>query len=253
MNQSIDKEKSPKKTFSALDKIKKSKKNQVPLESVSEENTQFNLDNVFKSKNPEVVQPILSTKIPVKEDKIVEVKTVKVEPEVQSKNSVKPETVVETQKYENFDIASRLLPNDETIPEQTLKPVNMTIEEVVEIELKPETRTSAEIAKDRLREDVLGERRPTPVFTETLESKRAITASDNLHKMLGQPDNQAQETSTATIYEDEESEDNNVVITKKSIFIPWDKAPIEEKRKARKIMTAGVATTLVALTYLTFH
>lgn len=68
--------------------------------------------------------------------------------------------------------------------------------------------------------------------------------------MLGSPQIQQ-----AEIYANEEStvDENDVAITNDSIFIPWEKAPEEDKKKARKIMKAGVASTLLALTILTFH
>lgn len=256
MNQSIDKEKSPKKAFSALDKIKKSKKNQPTVNDKAVEKTQFNIDSVLKNNVSEPIKTIPTPKPvevsvspvidPIQESKpIVENKAV----EVKSIPEIKEDVVLDSKINDNFDIASRLKINSEADFENTRNTYSSILEEKVEV--KTDTRTSAEIAKDRLKEDVLGERRAPVQFSEGIENKRAIKASDNLERILGNPHSDSQEV--PNIYEDEEITNNDVVITKKSIFIPWNQASADEKTKARKIMSAGVATTLAALTYLTFH
>lgn len=256
MNQSIDKEKSPKKAFSALDKIKKSKKNQPTVNDKAVEKTQFNVDSVLKNNVSEPIKTIPTPKPvevsvspvidPIQESKpIVENKAV----EVKSIPEIKEDVVLDSKINDNFDIASRLKINSELEFESTKNVSPSVLEESVEF--KTDTRTSAEIAKDRLKEDVLGERRTPILFSEDIENKRTIKASDNLERILGNPHNDSQEV--PNIYEDEEITNDDVVITKKSIFIPWNQASADEKTKARKIMSAGVATTLAALTYLTFH
>lgn len=237
MSQSIDKEKNSRKNFSALDKIKKSKKSTVVEQEVAIKEEHFNIDSVLKNGTDDKyisTAKILNTPLPIEEESVVLVE--------------KEEVIVNKKNEEQtFDIASKLKPS----PIQEIENIQQVkTQSVIEPDVKIETRTSAAIAKDRLREDVLGLRETVKTSTINSEYKRTITANDNLTQMLGSPQEQPVE-----IYSDEESniEKNEVVITKESVFIPWEKAPDEDKRKARKIMKAGVASTLLALTYLTFH
>lgn len=245
MSQSIDKGKSSRKNFSALDKIKKSKKNNaIEVDKESPKEDHFNIDSVLKNNlETEHLSSTTIVEVPNTEEKPVII----VEEE-----DVVVETVLNKQienKDQTFDIASKLKPN----PVQEIENVQQIKTQSViepELDVKIETRTSAAIAKDRLKEDVLGVRETVKTSSVNSEYKRTITANDNLTQILGSPQIQPVE-----IYSDEESniENNEVVITKESVFIPWEKAPDEDKRKARKIMKAGVASTLLALTYLTFH
>lgn len=243
MSQSIDKEKNSRKNFSALDKIKKSKKSNIVEQEVTIKEEHFNIDSVLKNDtDAKYVSPatILNTPLPVEEESVVL---------VEKEEVIVNKFVNKKNEDQNFDIASKLKP----IPIQEIENIQQVkTQSVIEpsVEVKIETRTSAAIAKDRLREDVLGLRETVKTSPMNSEYKRTITANDNLTQILGSPQEQVVE-----IYSDEESniEKNEVVITKESVFIPWEKAPDEDKRKARKIMKAGVASTLLALTYLTFH
>lgn len=243
MSQSIDKEKNSRKNFSALDKIKKSKKSNIVEQEVTIKEEHFNIDSVLRNDtDAKYVSPatILNTPLPVEEESVVL---------VEKEEVIVNKFVNKKNEDQNFDIASKLKPS----PIQEIENIQQVkTQSVIEpsVEVKIETRTSAAIAKDRLREDVLGLRETVKTSPMNSEYKRTITANDNLTQILGSPQEQAVE-----IYSDEESniEKNEVVITKESVFIPWEKAPDEDKRKARKIMKAGVASTLLALTYLTFH
>lgn len=243
MSQSIDKEKNSRKNFSALDKIKKSKKNNVVEQEIEKKEEQFNIDSVLKNNVDDKyisTATILNTPNSIEEESVVLVEKDVVEIAVDKRNENEEQT---------FDIASKLKQNP--IQElENIQPSNTFLAKEPELEVKIETRTSAAIAKDRLREDVLGLRETVKTSPVNLGYKRTITANDNLNQILGSSQIQQVE-----IYSDEESslEKNDVVITNNSIFIPWEKAPDEDKRKARKIVKAGVASTLLALTYFTFH
>lgn len=239
-SQSIDKEKSSKKPFAALDKIKKSKKNNVV--NSKEEQAHFNIDSVLKSN--EDVAPISS--IVTESIELVEPTKIIKEPEIIVENIVPKKTENVNQ---SFDIASKLKHRSiQDIENVQLKDTRLI--EKSNLDVKIETRTSAAIAKDRLREDVLGDKVIAKATPENLAYKRTITANDNLTKILG-----PSQIQPAEIYADEESsiEENKVVITKDSIFIPWERASERDKKKARKIMKAGVASSILFLTYLTFH
>lgn len=240
-SQSIDKEKGSKKSFAALDKIKKSKKSSVvENKEIQKEEAHFNIDSILKNTETGEVKhsPAMNVYVePVERVKKEEVIVEKVLP----KND---EVINHT-----FDIASKLKPNPvdelENVQSNEIKLTEETVSDV-----KIETRSSAAIAKDRLKEDVLGSKGSLKPLSENVGYKRTITANDNLTQILGSPPIQKTE-----IYANEEStvDENEVVITNDSIFIPWEKAPEEDKKKARKIMKAGVASTLLALTILTFH
>lgn len=240
-SQSIDKEKGSKKSFAALDKIKKSKKSSVvENKEVQKEEAHFNIDSILKNTETGEVKHSPAMNVYVEPVEIVKKEEVIVE-KVLPKND---EVINHT-----FDIASKLKPNPvdelENIQSNEIKLTEETVSDV-----KIETRSSAAIAKDRLKEDVLGSKGSLKPLSENVGYKRTITANDNLTQMLGSPQIQQ-----AEIYANEEStvDENDVVITNDSIFIPWEKAPEEDKKKARKIMKAGVASTLLALTILTFH
>lgn len=240
-SQSIDKEKGSKKSFAALDKIKKSKKSSVvENKEVQKEEAHFNIDSILKNTETGEVKHSPAMNVYVEPVEIVKKEEVIVE-KVLPKND---EVINHT-----FDIASKLKPNPvdelENVQSNEIKLTEETVSDV-----KIETRSSAAIAKDRLKEDVLGSKGSLKPLSENVGYKRTITANDNLTQMLGSPQIQQ-----AEIYANEEStvDENDVVITNDSIFIPWEKAPEEDKKKARKIMKAGVASTLLALTILTFH
>lgn len=240
-SQSIDKEKGSKKSFAALDKIKKSKKSSVvENKEIQKEEAHFNIDSILKNTETGEVKHSPAMNVYVEPVEIVKKEEVIVE-KVLPKND---EVINHT-----FDIASKLKPNPvdelENVQSNEIKLTEETVSDV-----KIETRSSAAIAKDRLKEDVLGSKGSVKPFSENVGYKRTITANDNLTQILGSPQIQK-----AEIYTNEEStvDENEVVITNDSIFIPWEKAPEEDKKKARKIMKAGVASTLLALTILTFH
>lgn len=240
-SQSIDKEKGSKKSFAALDKIKKSKKSSVvENKEVQKEEAHFNIDSILKNTENGEVKHSPAMNVYVEPVEIVKKEEVIVE-KVLPKND---EVINHT-----FDIASKLKPNPvdelENVQSNEIKLTEETVSDV-----KIETRSSAAIAKDRLKEDVLGSKGSLKPLSENVGYRRTITANDNLTQMLGSPQIQQ-----AEIYANEEStvDENDVVITNDSIFIPWEKAPEEDKKKARKIMKAGVASTLLALTILTFH
>lgn len=241
-SQSIDKEKGSKKSFAALDKIKKSKKSSVvENKEVQKEEAHFNIDSILKNTETGEVKHSPAMNVYVEPAEPVEI--VKKEEVIVEKVLPKNDEVIN----HTFDIASKLKPNpvDEL---ENVHEIKLTEETVSDVKI--ETRSSAAIAKDRLKEDVLGSKGSLKPFSENVEYKRTITANDNLTQILGSP--QIQKTE---IYANEEStvDENDVVITNDSIFIPWEKAPEEDKKKARKIMKAGVASTLLALTILTFH
>lgn len=240
-SQSIDKEKGSKKSFAALDKIKKSKKSSVvENKEIQKEEAHFNIDSILKNTETGEVKHSPAMNVYVEPVEIVKKEEVIVE-KVLPKND---EVINHT-----FDIASKLKPNPvdelENVQSNEIKLTEETVSDV-----KIETRSSAAIAKDRLKEDVLGSKGSVKPLSENVGYKRTITANDNLTQILGSPPIQKTE-----IYANEEStvDENEVVITDDSIFIPWEKAPEEDKKKARKIMKAGVASTLLALTILTFH
>lgn len=233
-SQSIDKEKGSKKSFAALDKIKKSKKSSVvENKEVQKEEAHFNIDSILKNTETGEVKHSPAMNVYVEPAEPVEI--VKKEEVIVEKVLPKNDEVIN----HTFDIASKLKPNpvDEL---ENVHEIKLTEETVSDVKI--ETRSSAAIAKDRLKED-----KP---LSENVGYKRTITANDNLTQILGSPPIQKTE-----IYANEEStvDENEVVITNDSIFIPWEKAPEEDKKKARKIMKAGVASTLLALTILTFH
>lgn len=241
-SQSIDKEKGSKKSFAALDKIKKSKKSSVvENKEVQKEEAHFNIDSILKNTETGEVKHSPAMNVYVEAAEPVEI--VKKEEVIVEKVLPKNDEVIN----HTFDIASKLKPNpvDEL---ENVHEIKLTEETVSDVKI--ETRSSAAIAKDRLKEDVLGSKGSLKPLSENVEYKRTITANDNLTQILGSP--QIQKTE---IYANEEStvDENDVVITNDSIFIPWEKAPEEDKKKARKIMKAGVASTLLALTILTFH
>lgn len=241
-SQSIDKEKGSKKSFAALDKIKKSKKSSVvENKEVQKEEAHFNIDSILKNTETGEVKHSPAMNVYVEPAEPVEI--VKKEEVIVEKVLPKNDEVIN----HAFDIASKLKPNpvDEL---ENVHEIKLTEETVSDVKI--ETRSSAAIAKDRLKEDVLGSKGSLKPLSENVEYKRTITANDNLTQILGSP--QIQKTE---IYANEEStvDENDVVITNDSIFIPWEKAPEEDKKKARKIMKAGVASTLLALTILTFH
>lgn len=243
-SQSIDKEKGSKKSFAALDKIKKSKKSSVvENKEVQKEEAHFNIDSILKNTETGEVKHSPAMNVYVEPAEPVEI--VKKEEVIVEKVLPKNDEVIN----HTFDIASKLKPN----PVDELENVHeIKLTEEIVSDVKIETRSSAAIAKDRLKEDVLGSKGSLKPLSENVEYKRTITANDNLTQILGSPPIQKTE-----IYANEESTvDENeveVVITNDSIFIPWEKAPEEDKKKARKIMKAGVASTLLALTILTFH
>lgn len=243
-SQSIDKEKGSKKSFAALDKIKKSKKSSVvENKEVQKEEAHFNIDSILKNTETGEVKHSPAMNVYVEPAEPVEI--VKKEEVIVEKVLPKNDEVIN----HTFDIASKLKPNPadelENVQSNEIKLTEETVSDV-----KIETRSSAAIAKDRLKEDVLGSKGSLKPLSENVGYKRTITANDNLTQMLGSPQIQQ-----AEIYANEEStvDENDVVITNDSIFIPWEKAPEEDKKKARKIMKAGVASTLLALTILTFH
>lgn len=241
-SQSIDKEKGSKKSFAALDKIKKSKKSSVvENKEVQKEEAHFNIDSILKNTETGEVKHSPAMNIYVEPAEPVEI--VKKEEVIVEKVLPKNDEVIN----HTFDIASKLKPNpvDEL---ENVHEIKLTEETVSDVKI--ETRSSAAIAKDRLKEDVLGSKGSLKPLSENVGYKRTITANDNLTQILGSPPIQKTE-----IYANEEStvDENEVVITNDSIFIPWEKAPEEDKKKARKIMKAGVASTLLALTILTFH
>lgn len=243
-SQSIDKEKGSKKSFAALDKIKKSKKSSVvENKEVQKEEAHFNIDSILKNTETGEVKHSPAMNVYVEPAEPVEI--VKKEEVIIEKVLPKNDEVIN----HTFDIASKLKPNPvdelENVQSNEMKLTEETVSDV-----KIETRSSAAIAKDRLKEDVLGSKGSVKPFSENVGYKRTITANDNLTQILGSPQIQK-----AEIYTNEEStvDENEVVITNDSIFIPWEKAPEEDKKKARKIMKAGVASTLLALTILTFH
>ncbi|EPP7234590.1 hypothetical protein ACTOJ1_001539 [Shigella flexneri] len=243
-SQSIDKEKGSKKSFAALDKIKKSKKSSVvENKEVQKEEAHFNIDSILKNTETGEVKHSPAMNVYVEPAEPVEI--VKKEEVIVKKVLPKNDEVIN----HTFDIASKLKPNPvdelENVQSNEIKLTEETVSDV-----KIETRSSAAIAKDRLKEDVLGSKGSLKPLSENVGYKRTITANDNLTQMLGSPQIQQ-----AEIYANEEStvDENDVVITNDSIFIPWEKAPEEDKKKARKIMKAGVASTLLALTILTFH
>lgn len=244
-SQSIDKEKGSKKSFAALDKIKKSKKSSVvENKEVQKEEAHFNIDSILKNTETGEVKHSPAMNVYVEPAEPAEpVEIVKKEEVIVEKVLPKNDEVIN----HTFDIASKLKPNpvDEL---ENVHEIKLTEETVSDVKI--ETRSSAAIAKDRLKEDVLGSKGSLKPLSENVEYKRTITANDNLTQILGSP--QIQKTE---IYANEEStvDENDVVITNDSIFIPWEKAPEEDKKKARKIMKAGVASTLLALTILTFH
>lgn len=244
-SQSIDKEKGSKKSFAALDKIKKSKKSSVvEKKEVQKEEAHFNIDSILKNTETGEVKHSPAMNVYVEPAEPAEpVEIVKKEEVIVEKVLPKNDEVIN----HTFDIASKLKPNpvDEL---ENVHEIKLTEETVSDVKI--ETRSSAAIAKDRLKEDVLGSKGSLKPLSENVEYKRTITANDNLTQILGSP--QIQKTE---IYANEEStvDENDVVITNDSIFIPWEKAPEEDKKKARKIMKAGVASTLLALTILTFH
>lgn len=241
-SQSIDKEKGSKKSFAALDKIKKSKKSSVvENKEVQKEEAHFNIDSILKNTETGEVKHSPAMNVYVEPAEPVEI--VKKEEVIVEKVLPKNDEVIN----HTFDIASKLKPNpvDEL---ENVHEIKLTEETVSDVKI--ETRSSAAIAKDRLKEDVLGSKGSLKPLSENVGYKRTITANDNLTQILGSPPIQKTE-----IYVNEEStvDENDVVITNDSIFIPWEKAPEEDKKKARKIMKAGVASTLLALTILTFH
>lgn len=243
-SQSIDKEKGSKKSFAALDKIKKSKKSSVvENKEVQKEEAHFNIDSILKNTETGEVKHSPAMNVYVEPAEPAEI--VKKEEVIVKKVLPKNDEVIN----HTFDIASKLKPNPvdelENVQSNEIKLTEETVSDV-----KIETRSSAAIAKDRLKEDVLGSKGSLKPLSENVGYKRTITANDNLTQMLGSPQIQQ-----AEIYANEEStvDENDVVITNDSIFIPWEKAPEEDKKKARKIMKAGVASTLLALTILTFH
>lgn len=241
-SQSIDKEKGSKKSFAALDKIKKSKKSSVvENKEVQKEEAHFNIDSILKNTETGEVKHSPAMNVYVEPAEPVEI--VKKEEAIVEKVLPKNDEVIN----HTFDIASKLKPNpvDEL---ENVHEIKLTEETVSDVKI--ETRSSAAIAKDRLKEDVLGSKGSLKPLSENVGYKRTITANDNLTQILGSPPIQKTE-----IYANEEStvDENEVVITNDSIFIPWEKAPEEDKKKARKIMKAGVASTLLALTILTFH
>lgn len=241
-SQSIDKEKGSKKSFAALDKIKKSKKSSVvENKEVQKEEAHFNIDSILKNTETGEVKHSPAMNVYVEPAEPVEI--VKKEEVIVEKVLPKNDEVIN----HTFDIASKLKPNpvDEL---ENVHEIKLTEETVSDVKI--ETRSSAAIAKDRLKEDVLGSKGSLKPLSENVGYKRTITANDNLNQILGSPPIQKTE-----IYANEEStvDENEVVITNDSIFIPWEKAPEEDKKKARKIMKAGVASTLLALTILTFH
>lgn len=246
-SQSIDKEKGSKKSFAALDKIKKSKKSSVvENKEVQKEEAHFNIDSILKNTETGEVKHSPAMNVYVEPAEPAEpVEIVKKEEVIVKKVLPKNDEVIN----HTFDIASKLKPNPvdelENVQSNEIKLTEETVSDV-----KIETRSSAAIAKDRLKEDVLGSKGSLKPLSENVGYKRTITANDNLTQMLGSPQIQQ-----AEIYTNEEStvDENDVVITNDSIFIPWEKAPEEDKKKARKIMKAGVASTLLALTILTFH
>ena len=241
-SQSIDKEKGSKKSFAALDKIKKSKKSSVvENKEVQKEEAHFNIDSILKNTETGEVKHSPAMNVYVEPAEPVEI--VKKEEVIVEKVLPKNDEVIN----HTFDIASKLKPNpvDEL---ENVHEIKLTEETVSDVKI--ETRSSAAIAKGRLKEDVLGSKGSLKPLSENVGYKRTITANDNLTQILGSPPIQKTE-----IYANEEStvDENEVVITNESIFIPWEKAPAEHKKKARKIMKAGVASTLLALTILTFH
>lgn len=241
-SQSIDKEKGSKKSFAALDKIKKSKKSSVvENKEVQKEEAHFNIDSILKNTETGEVKHSPAMNVYVEPAEPVEI--VKKEEVIVEKVLPKNDEVIN----HTFDIASKLKPNpvDEL---ENVHEIKLTEETVSDVKI--ETRSSAAIAKGRLKEDVLGSKGSLKPLSENVGYKRTITANDNLTQILGSPPIQKTE-----IYANEEStvDENEVVITNDSIFIPWEKAPEEDKKKARKIMKAGVASTLLALTILTFH
>jgi len=247
-SQSIDKEKGSKKSFAALDKIKKSKKSSVvENKEVQKEEAHFNIDSILKNTETGEVKHSPAMNVYVEPAEPAEpaepVEIVKKEEVIVEKVLPKNDEVIN----HTFDIASKLKPNpvDEL---ENVHEIKLTEETVSDVKI--ETRSSAAIAKDRLKEDVLGSKGSLKPLSENVGYKRTITANDNLTQILGSPPIQKTE-----IYANEEStvDENEVVITNDSIFIPWEKAPEEDKKKARKIMKAGVASTLLALTILTFH
>ena len=244
-SQSIDKEKGSKKSFAALDKIKKSKKSSVvEKKEVQKEEAHFNIDSILKNTETGEVKHSPAMNVYVEPAEPAEpVEIVKKEEVIVEKVLPKNDEVIN----HTFDIASKLKPNpvDEL---ENVHEIKLTEETVSDVKI--ETRSSAAIAKDRLKEDVLGSKGSLKPLSENVGYKRTITANDNLTQILGSPPIQKTE-----IYANEEStvDENDVVITNDSIFIPWEKAPEEDKKKARKIMKAGVASTLLALTILAFH
>ena len=114
-------------------------------------------------------------------------------------------------------------------------------------------KTSAELAKERLRVDLnlspSVEKKVVnqpPVQNENAY-RRTISANDSLTSLLG---NNAPSNEQSII----RSDDYNLPqVEKKPVFIKWEDASQTEKSKARKIMSLGVITSLIALTYSTFH
>ena len=212
-SQSIDKEKGSKKSFAALDKIKKSKKSSVvEKKEVQKEEAHFNIDSILKNTETGEVKHSPAMNVYVEPAEPAEpVEIVKKEEVIVEKVLPKNDEVIN----HTFDIASKLKPNpvDEL---ENVHEIKLTEETVSDVKI--ETRSSAAIAKDRLKEDVLGSKGSLKPLSENVGYKRTITANDNLTQILGSPPIQKTE-----IYANEEStvDENDVFITNDSIFIPW--------------------------------
>ena len=212
-SQSIDKEKGSKKSFAALDKIKKSKKSSVvEKKEVQKEEAHFNIDSILKNTETGEVKHSPAMNVYVEPAEPAEpVEIVKKEEVIVEKVLPKNDEVIN----HTFDIASKLKPNpvDEL---ENVHEIKLTEETVSDVKI--ETRSSAAIAKDRLKEDVLGSKGSLKPLSENVGYKRTITSNDNLTQILGSPPIQKTE-----IYANEEStvDENDVFITNDSIFIPW--------------------------------
>lgn len=233
MKKSIDKEKSSVKTFSALDKIKKSNKVQDKTSVIEKE--KVNIDDIFTSK------PII--KIEEKEKIIIEVAKNAEPEEIILKEKIVKDLPKKNIDDEKINIASILKVNN------TFSPENIEEKQNIIDNISNTGKSSATIAKERLTKDLLLNKS----YSHQLENfnneqiKRKNTASENLNDLLGSPQEQV------TVFENEEEIVLNKKLVKNPIFIPWEKATKEEKSKARKVMSAGVVAGLATLTFFTFH
>lgn len=242
MTISTNKEKSSEKNFSALDRIKKNKKE---IATEVKEDQSISLDNLFSAKK-DVVETI-----PVVQKK--EAAAPSVEPTVSIEKEVielEDNHTSENIESQQINIATKLKHNDFMVNSNTFEPLE-NVKEIAEADEVVVKKSSAEMAKERLKMDLnLNESQTSRVVVKPSyqpEPIQKITASENLSKLLGNNSVVNEQSIVRT-------EQNYMPVTeKKPVFVKWEDATAEERSKARKLMSVGVIGTLIALTVSTFH